>query len=307
MKQHSHEHSARAMKELLGISRSGYYRWRKNPQCARSRRDGELGEEILRIYEKSHGIYGSPRIHGDLQDRGVRIARKRVARLMREQRIRGVCRRRRKPRTTNSDHANPIAPTVAKEMRPQAIDELWVSDLPYVRTQGGWAYLACVMDAYSRRIVGWSVKEHMKSDLVIEALDQALKRRRPPVGLIHHSDRGCQYASQQYRQALSEGHIRASMSRRANPYDNAKMESFFATLKSESLDRTTLFDVEDVRAKVFAYVEGFYNSSRRHTSLGGKSPKSFEETANFSSPSGEENSRPTASLLENQDQQSKLN
>lgn len=307
MKIHGHEHSNERLGKALCVSASGFYRWKSGKLSARAKRDRELTVEIRRIHEGNIRVYGSPRVHSELKKRKTLIGRKRVARLMREAGLRGACRRRKKPRTTNSDHDDPIAPNLAKEIEVKRPDELWVVDFTYIRTRTGWVYLACVMDALSRRIVGWNIERHMKTSLVEKALERALRGRGYPEGLTHHSDRGSQYASGDYRRALKRQKIKVSMSRRGNPYDNAKMESFFATLKCEGLREREYKDEEDVRQRCFAYIEPFYNHRRNHSSLGGLSPEEFEERGIFSNPAGLEKLKPTASLLDNQDQEPILN
>ena len=276
MKQHEDQFPKRAMCEALGVSRSGYYKACQIRAGSRRERDDELRTEIVRIHQESRGIYGSPRVQLALRQQGQRCGRKRVARLMREERLAGVQRRRRRVRTTDSKHAHHASPNLIKTLQITRPNQVWVSDITYLRIAGkGWVYLAAILDLCSRKIVGWSVGRTLEATLVIEALQQALATRDWHPGLILHSDRGVQYACVAYRELLSIHGIEQSMSAKGNCYDNATMESFFGTFKAE--EAAEFSDAHHARLAVFDYVETFYNQSRIHTSLGGKSPARFED------------------------------
>jgi putative transposase len=265
---------------VLGVSRAGFYAWRGRPPSVRARTDAELTTVIHRLHRESRGIYGSPRIHADLQAAGRRHGRKRVARLMRQAGLAGCHRRRRRPRTTVADPAAAPAPNlVQRDFQPLAPDRLWLADITYVPTEEGWLYLAAVLDAFSRRVVGWAMADHLRTELVLDALDLALATRRPAAGLIHHSDRGCQYTALAFGRRLAEAGLVPSMSRVANCWDNAVAESCFATLKRELVDRP---DREPwptqaaARRALFDFIEGFYNRRRRHSTLQYLSPAAYE-------------------------------
>ena len=265
----------------LGVSRSGFYAWSKQRPSRRIQEDERLTEQIRTVHTRSRHTYGSPRIRIELQADGIGIGRRRIARIMRQQRIFGRCRKRRNPRTTHSNHDYPIAPNLLQDRAPaQAIDEVWRTDITYVPTDEGWLYVAAMMDAYSRRIVGWACSSTLATGLCLEALKRALQNRRPPAGLIHHSDRGVQYASREYRQALVKAGLTQSMSRKANCYDNAMIESFWSTLKTESTARKHFKTRAEARLAVFDFIECFYNPHRRHSSIGGVSPVAFETLNN---------------------------
>jgi putative transposase len=265
----------------LGVSRSGFYAWRKHQPSRRAQEDARLSSTILQFHARSRQTYGSPRIREDFREVGVAIGRRRVARLMRQKGICGRCRRRRRPQTTDSDHDGPIAPNLLKG-RPAAsrINEVWATDITYVPTDEGWLYLAGMIDVYSRKIVGWSVSATLTAQLCLDTLQIALRQRRPGKGLIHHSDRGVQYASREYRQALQAAGLTPSMSRRANCYDNALAESFWSTLKTECLHRLHFHTRAEASLAVFDFIDCFYNRHRRHSSLGYRSPIAFETINN---------------------------
>jgi transposase InsO family protein len=265
----------------LGVSRSGFYAWMEHRPGRRAQEDARLSSQILQIHARSRQTYGSPRIREELRETGLAIGRRRVARLMREKGICGRCRVRRGPQTTDSDHDQPVAPNLLKD-RPSAsrINEVWVTDITYIPTDEGWLYLAGIIDVYSRKIVGWSVSATLATQLCLDALTTALRQRRPSPGLIHHSDRGVQYASRQYRDALQAAGLVPSMSRRANCYDNALAESFWSTLKTECLHRTHFQTRAEAALAVFDFIECFYNRHRRHSSLGYRSPIAFETINN---------------------------
>jgi putative transposase len=262
---------------LFEVSRSGYYQWRAGLPSAHARRDAALRQEIAVIHARNRGVYGSPRVTRELQAQGQRIGRKRVARLMREAGLRGRQRRRYRVRTTDSRHGNPIAPNrLVGQLHPTKPDQVWVADLTYVRTGEGWLYVAGIMDRVTRRLVGWAMSASLDTALPLAALQMALQQRRPARGLIHHSDRGCQYASDDYSRCLRQHGLVASMSRRANCYDNAAMEAFWSTLKTELVYRHRFATRAQARLLLFEYIEAFYNRRRRHSSLGYVSPLDYE-------------------------------
>lgn len=260
---------------LLEVSRSGFYEWLEREPSACAREDRRLAVKIAAYHRRSRGTYGSPRILRDLQAEGERVGRKRVARLMKEQNIEG-CRPRRYRVTTDSAHTEPVAPNlVARDFAPGGPDQVWAADITYIRTWEGWLYLAVIIDLWSRRVVGWSMADHMRTQLALDALEMALGHRRP-TALTHHSDRGSQYASIAYRAALSEHGIECSMSRKGDCWDNAVPESFFATLKTELVDRRPWPTRSEARLAIHEYIGGWYNRSRRHSFLGYRSPIDFE-------------------------------
>jgi putative transposase len=267
----------RLLCRTLGVSRAGFYAWQTRPPARRTRADDRLGLEIAAIHAESRQRYGSPRIHAELVDRGCHTSRKRVARLMRARGL--AARRRRRFRvTTQSRHRFPIAPNVLARQFDRAVpDQAWVTDITYIATGEGWLYLAVILDLCSRVAVGWAISERITDDLTLEALGMALARRRPPQGLLHHSDRGSQYASGDYRRTLAQHGIICSMSRRGNCWDNAIAESFFATLKVELVHDATWDTRAAARTELFEYIELFYNGQRRHSALGYLSPRVFEQ------------------------------
>lgn len=268
------EYPVTVLCRVLGLARSGYYAWRKWPLSARMQQDNELTADIQRIFTNSRQTYGSPRVHAELR-KSRPCARKRVARLMRQAKL--IARpRRRTVRTTDSRHAEPVAPNLlGRAFDAPAPNRIWVADITYLATQEGWLYLAVVLDLYARRVVGWSMQSKLERSLVIAALTDAIQRRRPPAGLLHHSDRGSQYASGDYQALLAEAKMVGSMSRKGNCWDNAVMESFFATLKAE-LPLSVFPSHAAARTAVFDYIERFYNRRRCHSSLGYRSPADYE-------------------------------
>lgn len=262
---------------VLKVSASGYYRWRKRPEGTRQTRRAELVEQIRIVHEASRRTYGSPRVRRELLKRGVKLNRKTVARIMRESSIRSKVAKKFKVRTTDSNHAHPIAPNVLdRKFTAERIDAAWLCDITYIPTREGWLYLAGVMDLCSRRIVGWSMADHLRVELVREALAMATTTRSPASGLIHHSDRGVQYCCGEYRAELEAWGMIASMSRAGDCYDNAPKESFWATLKKELMSDMEFATREEARAAIFEYIEVFYNRQRIHSSLGYVSPEQFE-------------------------------
>jgi len=262
---------------VLQVSRSGYYAWHKRPAATRSRQDQSLALEVAAIHAESRGRYGSPRVHAELRERGQRIARKRVARLMRAAGLRGRERRRFR-RTTDSKHRMAIKGNLlARRFAVLAPNTCWVTDITYLWTLEGWLYLAVVLDLFSRRAIGWALSERLERGLALDALTMALKQRQPSSGLLHHSDRGSQYASHEYQQLLAQHGILSSMSRSGNCWDNAVAESFFATLKLELVYQTRWSTRAEARSAVFEYIELFYNRQRRHSALGYLCPSQFEQ------------------------------
>ena len=263
---------------VLGVSRSGYYRWLKAKPSQRQRADEQLWPLIVQAYAAARQTYGSPRVTQTLKKQNHRCGRHRVARLMRHNGLRGVQKRAFRPRTTDSAHPLPIAPNRLKESAvPHQPNQVWVSDITYIATAQGWVYLAAIMDLCSRKIVGWATATHLKASLVQEALRRALNRRRPAPGLLHHSDRGCQYASEAYRRQLQTHRLLASMSAAGNCYDNAAMESFFSTLKTELIHRQQWLTHAQLNVALFDYIETFYNRQRLHSALNYQSPAQFEQ------------------------------
>ena len=274
------EHSLAALCAAFEVSRPGYYRWKDAKPGLRAREDEELTETIRAVHGEHRGVYGSPRMMRALRTRGHHHSRKRVARLMRAAGLRGKGPRLFVPCTTQSGHAEPIAPNrLAAQPKPTAPNQVWVSDITYVRTAEGWLYVAAILDLYSRRIVGWATGASLAAELVLAALTMALRHRRPPAGLLYHSDRGVQYACGDFRAALAGAQFVASMSRKGNCYDNATMESFWSSFKRECAD-----EVYPSRragsAAAFDYIETFYNRVRLHSALGYQSPVDFENLLN---------------------------
>jgi putative transposase len=264
------------MCRLLGVSTSGYYAWRSRPPSARSHADHALSQRICVIHERSRGTYGMPRVWAELRYEGIYCSRKRVARLLRIAGLQG-CHRRKGPRTTRRRPDTAPAPDLVKrDFVAAAPDRLWVADITYVSTWMGFLYLAVVLDVYSRRVVGWAMAEHLRSELVIEAVEMALWRRRPSDGVIHHSDQGSQYTSLAFGRRLREAGMMASMGSRGDCFDNAMAESFFATLECELLARQRFPTRNAARMALFDYIEGFYNSHRRHSALDYLSPAAYE-------------------------------
>jgi transposase InsO family protein len=270
------------MCRVLGVSRSGYYAWlTRKPSAAAVRRE-ELTEEITTIHAEVKGRYGSPRIHAELVDRGRACCANFVAKIMREAGIAAKTKRKFR-QTTDSNHSLPVAENVLdRQFDPEAPNASWVADVTYIPTREGWLYLAVVEDLFSRMVVGWSMAETMTSRLVVDALEMALARRLDLKGssLVAHSDRGSQYASEHYQRRLRDERIACSMSRRGNCWDNAPMESFFASLKKELIHDEDYATREAARASVFEYIEAFYNRARRHSSLGYVAPAEYERTHN---------------------------
>ncbi len=268
------------MCRVLAVSKAGYYAWRDRPASAHAVADQRLRVEIKAVHAKSRRTYGSPRVQAELRSQGIRCSRTRVARLMRAEGLRGTRRRRRRPATTDSSHAYPAAPNVlARRFSIAAIaepDRIWAGDITYLPTREGWLYLAVVLDMFSRRVIGWSMRSTLGRDLTLEALRMALEQRHPTPGVLHHSDRGSQYACGDYRALLAAHQMTCSMSKRGDCFDNAVAESFFATLETELVDDADWHTRTEARAAVFEYIEVWYNRQRRHSSLGYVSPAEYE-------------------------------
>jgi putative transposase len=269
-------HGVATMCRVLGVSPSGYHAWRQRPPSRRAQLDGVLMERIGKIHMHSRWTYGSPRIHAELREEGIRCSRKRVARLMRKAGIEG-CHRRRSFRTTQrAAAAEPVPDLVQRNFKAEAPNRLWVADFTYVPTLAGFLFLAVILDAFSRRVIGWAMGPRPTMQLVIEALDMAIWNRRADPGVIHHSDHGSQYTSLTYGRRLSEAGLVSSMGSVGDAYDNAVAEAFFATLECELIDRHVWMNRGEARRAVFDYVEGFYNPRRRHSALGYLSPAEYE-------------------------------
>lgn len=267
------------MCRVLGVSRSGFYAWCRRAESARAREDRRVLVAIEASHAASRGTYGSPRVHRDLRAAGETVGRHRVARLMRQAGLRSR-RQRRRVVTTDSNHQQPVAANVLeRDFHAAAANRKWAADISYVGTRDGWLYLAVVLDLYSRRVVGWAMSTRIDSELAVGALRMALTQRGQPEQLVHHSDRGSQYASREYQRWLEAHGIECSMSRRGNCWDNAVVESFFATLKTELVYHADYLTAEEAKADIFEYIEVFYNRQRRHSTLGYKTPAEFERAA----------------------------
>ncbi len=265
------------MCRLLGVSTSGYYAWRGREPSARSRSDRALSERVRAIHERSRGTYGAPRIHAELIEQGECVARKRIARLMREEGLVGVSRRKGTRTTRRGPDARPAPDLVERDFSAEMPDQLWVSDITYVPTWAGFVFLAVVIDAFSRRVVGWSMATHLRTELILDALDMALAQRRP-LGVIFHSDQGCQYTSFAFGKRCRQMGVRPSMGSVGDCFDNALAESFFATLECELIDRSTFRNHAEARMAIFEFIEGWYNPHRRHSGLGQRSPINYERS-----------------------------
>jgi putative transposase len=280
IKDHASRFAVRLMCRVLGVSASGYYHWRTRPESPRALSNRRLVVAIRACHARSGGDYGSPRITQELHDEGERCSENRVARLMREYGIRA--KRTKKFRvTTESGHGLAVAPNrLARQFEVSAPNQVWVSDITYLWTDEGWLYLAVIMDLYSRAIVGWSIQPYLNAQLTLEALRMALGRRNPGKGLLHHSDRGVQYACAEYQRMLAEHGIVCSMSRKGNCWDNACAESFFSTLKLERVNHRRYGTRDEAKRDVIEWIEIVYNRQRRHSKLGYRSPAQFEQLAN---------------------------
>lgn len=267
------------MCRVLEVSRSGLYAWARRGPSVRQAADAKLSEQIGAIHVASRSTYGSPRVHRGLRRDGVRVGRKRVERIMRRDGLRGRIRRRFR-RTTDSNHSLPVAPnTLNRQFTVDAPDRVWAGDITYIRTLSGWGYLAVILDLHSRMVVGWALADHMRTELVETALLGALGKREPSADLLHHTDRGSQYASASYRGRLDALGIAVSMSRRGDCYDNAVVESFFGTLKQELVHLASWKDLASARVAIHDYIEVFYNRQRLHSSLGYRTPAEADQGA----------------------------
>jgi putative transposase len=271
------EHSVKTMCRVLGVSRSGYHAWQRRPPSPRAREDAALTERIGRIHRRSLKTYGSPRVHAELRlDHGIRVGRKRVERLMRRAGLSGQIKRRRGRTTIRVQGVRTAPDLVQRDFCPVEPNRLWCADITYVRTWEGWLYLASVMDCYSRRIVGWALADHLRAELVVDALEMAVACRRPGPGLIHHTDQGSQYTSLVFTRRCRQVGIDVSMGSRGDCFDNAALESFHATIKKDLIHRRAWPTKTEARTAVFEYIETFYNRRRRHSRLGMLSPADFE-------------------------------
>lgn len=276
IKEHEKQFQSAVMCQALRVSRSGYYAWQNREESSRSRENKRLLVEIKAVHKKSRGTYGSPRVYRQLRKAGETCSRGRVARLMRAAGI-AAKHKRKYVATTDSRHSLPIAANLLeRRFQADTPNKVWLSDITYIPTHEGWLYLSAVMDLHSRYIAGWSMREDMESGLVMGALNMAYRRRKPAPGLLHHTDRGRQYASKDYKQLLSEYGMQQSMSGKGDCYDNAPMESFFHTLKTELVHQRRYRSREEAKREIFEYIEVFYNRQRLHSSLDYCSPAEFE-------------------------------
>ena len=275
MRAHQARHRIATLCRVLGVSRSGYYAWCTRPASARATTDALLTKQLHGIHACTRGTYGVPRVHAELRAQGMRVGRKRVARLMRAAGLAGVSRRKRTVTTVRGRDAHGIPDLVTRTFTATGPDKLSVADITYIPTWAGFLYLAIVLDAWSRRIVGWAMAAHLRTELVLEALNMAFTQRRP-TEVIHHSDQGCQYTSIAFGQRCREMGVRPSTGSVGDAYDNAMCESFFATLECELLDRQTFKNQIEARLAVFDFIEGWYNPHRRHSALAYESPINYE-------------------------------
>ena len=276
MEKHRNEFPIQAMCRVLGVSRSGYYAWRKREPSQRARENADMTATMKNLHQKSGGTYGSPRLHQALIKLGWRCGRHRVARLMKKHGLEGRTPRR-YLRTTQADGKRSVLPDlIQRDFSATQPNQKWVADVTYLATKEGWLYLAVVMDLYSRSIVGWSMQPYMTAELVCNALRMGVSNRHPPAELIHHSDRGSQYTSQAFQNLLTSQHMRPSVGRTGDCYDNAVMESFFASLKRECVQQRIFSTHRQAKSEVFKYIEVFYNRQRLHSTLGYLSPLEFE-------------------------------
>jgi putative transposase len=290
MSQHQAEHRVATLCRALGVSPSGYWAWCKRPPSARAQEDQRLLRLIRTAHAASRGTYGAPRIHQELRAQGIRVSRKRIARLMREAGIVGVTRRRFVTTTVRDERSRPAPDLVEREFVAECPNQLWVADITYIPTWEDFLYLAIVLDVFSRKVVGWATATSLRTELVLEALERALAQRRP-TGVIHHSDQGSQYTSIAFSERCDKAGVRPSMGSVGDAYDNAMAESFFATLECELLWRTKLRTPAEAEDAVFEFIEGWYNPHRRHSSLGYLSPNEFERRHAQGVPTGRVESR----------------
>jgi putative transposase len=280
VKQHCDVWPVRLQCAVLGVSASGYYAWLKRQPSKRAAANQNLLSHIRRIHWDSHKRYGSPRVHAALRAEGQRVSRRRVEKLMRINNLQAITKRKVRVTTTDSHHNFPVAPNVLdRNFGALAPNEKWLVDITYIFTAEGWLYLAAVLDLYSRKIVGWAMRDHMRVELPLTALTMAVQRQRPEPGLIHHSDRGSQYASGDYQKALTAAGMTPSMSRKGNCWDNAPMESFFHTLKTELVYHRNYATKEEAKRDLFQYIEGYYNRQRIHSAINYMTPEQMEKIA----------------------------
>lgn len=297
MSVHQAQHRIATMSRVLGVSPSGYYAWRGRPASKRAQEDGVLLRQIRTAHAASRETYGVPRVWRELREAGVAVGRDRVARLMRAADLRGVSRRRFVATTVRDGRARPAPDLVERRFEAKAPNQLWVADITYIPTWAGFLYLAVVLDVFSRKVVGWSMATHLRTELVLDALEMAVARRRP-ADVVHHSDQGCQYTSIAFGNRCEALDVRPSMGSVGDAYDNAMAESFFATLECELLDRKPFQTQVEARMAVFEWIESWYNLRRRHSSIGYLSPVEFERRSAEEERSG---SFAPASLIENQE------
>jgi putative transposase len=278
---HRQQFAVRAMCKVLSVTPGGYYQWRDRPPSVAAKQREKIVQQIRQSHEQSRGLYGSPRVHADLKAAGVSVCENTVARYMREMGIVSKIKRRFRIVTTDCRHDCPIAANLLdRQFAAELPDRKWCCDITYVATGEGPLYLAAVIDCCTRRIIGWAMANHLRAELCLDALEMAIERRRPPAGLLHHSDRGVQYACEAYRSFLQRHGLVASMSRTGNCYDNALMESFFGTFKTELIYQEDYPTREAARRSIFEYIEAFYNRQRRHSAIGYQSPEAFEASLN---------------------------
>jgi putative transposase len=281
IEEHLVSYPIRTVCSVLEVSRSGYHAWLKRPDSARDQRRRELAAKIKTVHEKNRGVYGSPRVHKALEAQGESVCENTVARVMKQQQIRAKTKRKFVPRTTDSAHAQPVADNLlGRQFTAELPNQKWAADITYIPTGEGWLYLAGVIDLCSRRIVGWSMADHMRTGLIGDALGMAVAGRSPKAGLLHHSDRGVQYASEDYQYLLQTHGMEVSMSGKGDCWDNAAMESFWATLKNELVNHEQYATRQQARASIFEYIEIFYNRKRLHSAIGYQSPEAFEASLN---------------------------
>ena len=280
IEQHRNRWPVRLQCKVLDVSASGFYAWRKHQPSRRAVANQNLLQDIRRIHWDSRKLYGSPRVHAALRKEGQKISRRRVEKLMRDNDLRAITKRRVRVKTTDSNHNLPIAPNLLdRNFGALGPNEKWLADITYIFTAEGWLYLAAILDLYTRKIVGWAMRDHMRVELTLAALMMAVQRQRPAPGLIHHTDRGSQFAAHDYQNALAAAGMTCSMSRRGNCWDNAPMESFFHTLKTELVHQRNYATREEARRDLFQYIEGYYNRQRIHSALNSLTPEQMELNA----------------------------
>jgi putative transposase len=280
IEQHRNRWPVRLQCKVLDVSASGFYAWRKHQPSRRAVANQNLLQDIRRIHWDSRKLYGSPRVHAALRKEGQKISRRRVEKLMRDNDLRAITKRRVRVKTTDSNHNLPIAPNLLdRNFGALGPNEKWLADITYIFTAEGWLYLAAILDLYTRKIVGWAMRDHMRVELTLAALMMAVQRQRPAPGLIHHTDRGSQFAAHDYQNALAAAGMTCSMSRRGNCWDNAPMESFFHTLKTELVHQRNYATREEARRDLFQYIEGYYNRQRIHSALNYLTPEQMELNA----------------------------